>query len=602
MKKKIHEFRLFFKKRGIDAVILTGTDPWGSEYVSDKWQTRKYLTGFTGSAGTVVVTGNQAGLWTDFRYYIQAERELSGSGVLLFRQSEPGVPDWDRWLVENLPRGSVVAVDPRTLSVHQERRLRDILEQAGIQLVTQGMDLLTDCITDESPESDIVNDIWFLDEQISGESMVTRLEKLRQWLENTGAEAVFVSPLDEQCWLLNFRGGDIPFNTLAEGYLMVTRTGGAYWSRRCPADISLTEYLKPLGIGCYPLSELAPVASRILLGMTDPVLLYDPDRCGAHISPALAQVAKLREVRLPVAEWKAVKNRRETELFQEVLEHDVLTLARLEQYLRDNLSRGQSVTEDQAADYLLDLRREVGGFLCSSFGTISASGENGALCHYTALPGKGRALSLREPFLIDSGCHYLRGTTDLTRTFFWDKDPPVKLAEDYTLVLKAHITLAQARFPAGTRGYQLDALARKPLWSRGITYGHGTGHGVGFLLPVHEGPQSLSPRPLDQPILPGMVLSCEPGIYREGEWGIRLENLMVCEPWLETEFGNFYGFRILSFYPFEEDLILSENLDRKERNWLLCYYQEMETLFMGGEHRNWFQAKYNNLKKRLSQG
>jgi Xaa-Pro aminopeptidase len=601
MEKKIEFFRKLMDRQGVGVFVLTGQDPWCSEYVSERWQTRKLLTGFTGSAGTVLVTPDQAGLWTDFRYFIQADKELAGTGVDLYRQDTPGIPDWEHWLLEYCQPGTSVGIDPRTISFSRFEKLRKTLNKRDMELVSDRMSELTDSLV--STEVLSPGRIWYPDSDTCGEEAIIKIEKLRKWIQSVGLSGYYLNSLDDQCWLLNIRGSDVPYNQVAEGSLLVTPEGGCYYTSKDRIECGIEIRLKELGLDCRDQSAIEEnILSHFECNHSLPEIGYDSDRTNWGIVSVLSRHCVMIPQDSPIQDWKSIKNTIEILNTEKSLVKDTFTLFRFEEELRKKLSSGELLTEDQAAGMLNDERMKQSGFLCESFATIAAAGENSAVCHYHAAPGLGRVIHPDDLFLLDSGSHYLTGTTDLTRTFTFLDNPPSLQVEDYTLVLKSHIALAGTRFPKGTRGYQLDALARVPLWKKGRQYGHGTGHGIGFLLTVHEGPQSISPRPLDKAIEPGMVVSCEPGIYREGQYGIRLENVLVCEVDGNTEFGQFLRFRVLSFYPFEENLVDAGMLTPEEKQWLAGYYKHMLAEPQDRDWAIWVGKKWSKMENILFPG
>ena len=567
---RVASLRALMRENGWDIVILTGSDPHGSEYPAARWKQVEWLSGFTGEAGDIVVTHEHAGLWTDTRYFIQAVRQLEGSGIELHKMRVPEqvpIPEWIASLGMDEP---VIALDGLCQSVEAVRELQQAVPSARIIPVA---DILSPLWTDRPaiPVSPVIT----LGEDLVGETREARLGRLRKWLVLEGADAILLTALDQIAWLLNVRGTDVEYNPVVISYLLVT-LDAAFWYVRKDAfqdpdseTAASFEELEADGVTIKDYDEADFDLSSLRLDGVDRICV-DPELINYALRDAIEDgdlLPEVVEVPSPVALWKAVKNPVEVEGMREAHLEDGLVM---EQFLYWISQHAGSVNEWEAACELDRLRSLVPGYRGNSFETISAYGPSAALPHYIT-PHTGSALL--EPhglYLVDSGGQYLFGTTDITRTVPLGPCTPLE-REDYTLVLKGHIGLAMALFPRGTAGCQIDALAREPLWRAKRNFGHGTGHGVGFFLNVHEGPQDVRQNFNPQPLEPGMILSDEPGLYREGMHGVRHENLVLVRPVGDNEFGSFLGFETLTLCHFDTSCLEVSLLSADERTWLNAY-------------------------------
>lgn len=567
---RVESLRALMRENGWDIVILTGSDPHGSEFPAARWKQVEWLSGFTGEAGDIVVTHEHAGLWTDTRYFIQAVRQLEGSGIELHKMRVPEhvpIPEWIASLELDEP---VIAVDGLCQSVEAVDTLQEAVPSARIIPVP---DILSPLWTDRPaiPVSPVIT----LGEDLVGESRETRLGRLRKWLVLEGADAILVTALDEIAWLLNVRGEDIEYTPVVISYLLVT-LDDVFWYVRKDAfqdpdseTAASFEELEADGVTIKDYDDVNFDLATLRLDGVDRICL-DPAQVNYALRDAVEDgdlLPEVREVTSPIALWKAVKNPVEVEGMREAHLEDGLVM---EQFLYWVSLHIGSVNEWEAALELGRLRSEVPGYREDSFETISAYGPSAALPHYIT-PHTGSALL--EPhglYLVDSGGQYLFGTTDITRTVPLGPCTPLE-REDYTLVLKGHIGLAMALFPRGTAGCQIDALAREPLWRAKRNFGHGTGHGVGFFLTAHEGPEDVRQNFNPQPLEPGMIVSDEPGLYREGMHGVRHENLVMVRPVGDNEFGSFLGFETLTLCHFDTSCLEVLLLSPDERAWLNAY-------------------------------
>ena len=567
---RVEALRSLMRENGWDIVILTGSDPHGSEYPASRWKQVEWLSGFTGEAGDIVVTRDHAGLWTDTRYFIQAVRQLEGSGIELHKMRVPEQVPIPQWIASLGLDEPIIAVDGLCESVAAVDELQDAVPSAQILSVP---DLLSPLWTDRPaiPVSPVIT----LGEDLVGESRESKIRRLRKWLVLQGADAVLLTALDQIAWLLNVRGADVAYNPVVISYLLVT-LDDVFWYVRKDAfadpdseTAASFEELQADGVSICDYDEVDFALSSLRLDGLDRICL-DPSEINYALRAAIDDGDLLPEVVetvSPVALWKAVKNSVEVDLMREAHLEDGLVMEQFLYWLSGNAG---CVNEWEAACELGRLRAQVPGYRGDSFETISAYGPSAALPHYIT-PATGSALL--EPhglYLVDSGGQYLFGTTDITRTV--PLGPCTALErEDYTLVLKGHIDLAMALFPRGTAGCQIDALAREPLWKAKRNFGHGTGHGVGFFLNVHEGPQDVRQNFNPQPLEPGMIVSDEPGLYREGMHGVRHENLVLVRPVGDNEFGSFLGFETLTLCHFDTSCLELSLLTADERAWLNAY-------------------------------
>ena len=573
-KTRVEALRTLMRENGWDIVILTGSDPHESEYPALRWKQVEWLSGFTGEAGDLVITHDHAGLWTDTRYFIQAARQLEGTGIELHKLRVPEqvpIPQWIALLEMDEP---VVAVDGLCFMLEADEALRRAVPSAVLMPVP---DLISALWEDRPaiPSTPIIT----LGEDLTGESRETRLHWLRKWLIRQGADAILLTSLDQIAWLLNVRGADIDYNPFVISYLLIT-LDDAFWFVRKDAfeepDSETADSFLELrsdGVSICDYADIAFSLSSLKENGVDRICV-DPSALNLTLWQALKQADDAPEVvpcPSPVALRKAVKNSVELDGMREAHLEDGVVMEQFLYWLSQHVGQ---VNEWEAACELGRLRATIPGYRGDSFETISAYGPSAALPHYVTPKTGSALLEPRGLYLVDSGGQYLFGTTDITRTVPLGPCTPLE-REDYTLVLKGHIGLAMAVFPRGTAGCQIDALAREPLWRHKRNFGHGTGHGVGFFLGVHEGPHDIRQNFNTQPLEPGMVTSNEPGLYREGLHGIRHENLMLARPVGDNEFGSFLGFETLTLCHFDTSCLDGELLTADEREWLNAYNQRV---------------------------
>lgn len=587
---KLCALRQIMERESLDAYIVSGTDPHNSEYLPAAWEQRKWISGFTGSFGTVVVLKDAAGLWTDSRYFIQAEEQLKGTGITLHKLRTPGALDYPEWLAATLPAGSRVGLDSFCISVSDMKKLQVLLESGGIKVV-ETTDLPGDIWLDRPALPG--NPVYAVSPAIAGRSAKDKISMIRQQLAEQSADYFLFSCLDEIAWLYNIRCNDIDYNPVIVSYAIVGQKQAWLFVKRPKVSREMMAQLQEEGIEICDYHHLFLFLDEL---DKESRFCIDTNSLNYALYHKIFTLFSVTEITSPIILAKSVKNKAEIEGFRKACMVDGIAMTKFFYWLEHNLD--QHLTETLASGKLTALRSENEGYVSDSFGNIPAYGKNAALPHYSAIPGQDSELQAHGLFLVDSGGQYTYGTTDITRTV-----PLGELThterEDYTIVLKGMIALAASLFPKGTRGCNLDAIARQPLWQYCRNYGHGTGHGVGFFLNVHEGPQSIRQELKDQPILPGMVTSDEPGLYREGLHGIRHENLILCVPFAENEFGEWYGFETLTLCYFDTSALLPELLTREEKAWLNCYHQTVyqKTIpFLTTEEAQWLAMKTKNIE------
>jgi Xaa-Pro aminopeptidase len=561
--------RSAMRQHGVAAVLVPSADPHLSEYLPDHWQARTWLSGFDGSAGTLVVTAEQAGLWTDSRYFAQAEQQLAGSGIKLMKLHVPHTPEHIEWLQKHLHDGDVLAVAGDSLSLHTQRQLERRLAEAGATLRTD-LDLPGAIWTGRPalPTAPVVEH----PAPYASVPRAAKLDRLRAAMRKLGATHHLLSSLDDIAWLTNLRGSDVECNPVFLAHLLARVDGRTtLFVHRAKLDDALVAALAADGI---EIADYASVTSSLQeLGAADSLLL-DGGRVVSTIAAAIGAPVGRIDAANPTTAFKAIKSAADLEHIRDVMRRDGAALVRGFRRLEQRLAAGMSMTELDVDALLYEERSAQPGFVGESFSTIAGYMANGASPHYRATPESHSALQAKGLLLIDSGGQYLGGTTDITRVLALGPTTDEQ-RRDATLVLKGMIALSRARFPKGASGPQLDALARAPLWACGMDYGHGTGHGVGYFLNVHEGPHGIR-APVSGGALvalePGMISSIEPGLYKPGRHGIRHENLVVVVEADASEFGEFYAFETLTQCPFDRRALEPALLNPEERAWLDDYH------------------------------
>ncbi|MFU8769238.1 MAG: aminopeptidase P family protein [Desulfotignum sp.] len=551
----------------IAALVVPSADPHQSEYVAGHWQARAWLTGFTGSAGVAVITRTRAILWTDFRYWFQAGSQMQGSEFELFKSGDKDVPECHRWIFDTLSPFDTVAIDGRVISRNQEKTYRQLWDVRQIRLRTD-LDLVGDLWQDRPPMP--VTPAWEFDVRFAGQSRADKIAQIRKDLAKAGADCHVMTGLEDIAWTFNLRGSDSPHNPVNIAFALVMPDQVRLFIHPDKVDRDLAF---SLGADNVSLADYRDIGSALGELPDDACMLLDPDMTAAGLAAGINPACKIVEKPSPAGRLKAVKNDTQIRHLRDTALKDGAAVIGFLHWLSAR-DPEDPVTEISAAQKLYDLRRRQPDFISNSFDPIMAFGDHSAMCHYTAGSQTDVRLGNTGMFLTDSGGNYLTGTTDITRTLCLGTPTPRQIA-DYTLVLKGHIAVATACFPEGTKGFQIDTLARQFLWQQGMNFGHGTGHGVGFFLCVHEGPARISQHPVDVALEEGMVLTNEPGLYREGEYGIRLENMVLVTEACHTEFGRFLRFENLTWCHFERVLVDTSLLTDAEVSWIDRYHRQV---------------------------
>lgn len=582
---KLAALRSEMKGKGIDAYIIPSSDPHISEYLPERYKCISWTSGFTGSAGTLVITADFAGLWTDSRYFVQANEQLKGTGFELVKLKIQGVAEYVTWLSDQLVAGQKVAFDGNLASVAIAQTVQTTLTPLGIE-VDGHMDLL-DSIWEGRPALP-TEKAYLIDETVTGQSTSEKINAIKDTLREKHADAHLISSLDDLAWALNIRGNDVQCNPVVLGFLLISRAGNILFidqSKLSAADIRaladasvevqsyelLFEHLKSLE------------AIRILL---------DPKRTCFAVYDSIPAGIQILDAINPSTSLKAVKNAVEIENTRNAMVKDGVALTKFFKWVEEHVSEN-TLTEISIAEKAHQLRAEQPGFVDISFDTIAGYQAHGALPHYKATQESNSTLKAEGLLLVDSGGQYQDGTTDITRVISLGKITKEEQA-DYTLVLKSMIEGSLAVFPKGTKGYQIDAITRQPMWQTLRNYGHGTGHGVGYFLNVHEGPQVFNPSAVDIAVEEGMITSMEPGLYREGQYGIRIENLLLAKPKESNYFADFLAFETLTVCYIETSLVDKAYLDQKHIDWLNQYNQwvyEQLAPFLTEEESTWLEIK-----------
>lgn len=564
IKERIHALRMTFRPNNIKAFIIPSTDPHLSEYVAPYWMSREWISGFTGSAGTAVILMDKAGLWADSRYFLQAEKELEGSGITLYKEMLPETPSITKFLCQNLKPGESVSIDGKMFSVQQVEQMKEDLAPYQLQVNLFG-DPLKNIWKDRPSMPDAPAFIY--DVKYAGKSCGEKVAAIRTELKEKGIFALFLSSLDEIAWTLNLRGSDVHCNPVIVSYLLVTQDEVVYFISPEKITQEVNKYLQEQQVSLRKYDE----AESFLNSFTGENILIDPKKTNYAIYSAINPACKVVRGESPVTLLKAIRNEQEIAGIHHAMQRDGVALVKFLKWLEASVLSGKE-TELSVDRKLHEFRAAQPLYMGESFDTIAGYKEHGAIVHYSATEESDVTLQSKGFLLLDSGAQYLDGTTDITRTIALGELTEEEKT-DYTLILKGHIALAMAKFPAGTRGAQLDVLARMPIWSHGMNFLHGTGHGVGHFLSVHEGPQSI--RMNENPIVlqPGMVTSNEPGVYKAGSHGIRTENLtLVCKD-KEGMFGEYFKFETITLCPICKKGIIKEMLTAEEVKWFNDYHQ-----------------------------
>ncbi|MDN3442096.1 aminopeptidase P family protein [Psychrobacter sp. APC 3279] len=580
-KQAIHErianLRSTLAAQDLTAIIVPSADPHLSEYLPEYWQARLWLSGFTGSVGTLVVTADFAGLWTDSRYWVHAADQLEGTGITLEKLA-PGQPNHIDWLADHLQEGDSVAVDGNVLSIAEQDRLLNAFDANDITLITE-RDVLTEIWTDR-PALPAAK-LYTHDEQFLAQSATSKLADVRAGMAEAGATHHLLSSLDDIAWLTNLRGADVDYNPVFLSHMLIDADKATLFVDTDKVSEDIAQSLKDSGI---TLADYSAVQEALSALTPDDLLLLDPSKVAVGTLSKMADDVGFIEQMAPSTLLKSLKSDADIDHVREAMRQDGAALAEFFATFEQRLAAGERLSELDVDSMLIDVRSRQPHYVSPSFPTIAGFNENGALPHYRATPEKFSYLDVAEGegglLLIDSGAQYQNGTTDITRVVGIGQ-VTAEHKRDFTIVLKAHIALARAHFPDGIASPLIDAICRAPLWQAQMDYGHGTGHGVGYFLNVHEGPQVIAysaSTPKERAMKVGMISSNEPGLYREGKWGIRIENLVVNTPVAkptETEFGDFLNFETITYCPIDTRLIEPSLLDQTEIDWLNDYHSKV---------------------------
>ncbi len=583
---RIVQVRAAMTEASVAAVIIPHTDYHLSEYIADHWQARRFLSGFTGSAGTLVITHDTALLWTDSRYFLQAAQQLEGTGIELMKDGLIQTPSIAQYLIHHLDKGDTVGMDGMLMSVDATYELRRELEEAGLRL-----DLTFDPLKGVWNDRPSLPDskVFVHDTKYAGQEAREKVANVLDNAASQGATSVFISALDEIAWILNIRARDVACNPVATSFLYLSPEGGVLFIDAAKIDDNVKSYLADNNISVMPYDGVRDYIERL---PSDARVLISTSQTASEIDRALGN----RAVRgkSAAAMLKAVKNPVQIQGVRQAMLRDGAAMCQALKEIEDTVESGSRLTEMSVADILTKYRSRNDLYFDQSFETIAGFGPHGAIVHYEATPESDAEITKGNLLLIDSGAQYLDGTTDITRTISIGQ-PTDEQRHDFTLVMKGHIAIATAVFPEGTRGAQLDAMARMPLWREGKSYLHGTGHGVGHFLNVHEGPQSIRLNDTLAHLTPGMITSNEPGLYLSGRYGIRCENLVLTVKDMTTEFGEFYKFETLTLCPFDRSLFDTSIMRPDEIEWVnnyhACVRERLMPLMPSDEMRSWLIEK-----------
>ncbi len=586
---RIQALRALFSREGIQAFIIPSTDPHLSEYVAPHWKSREWISGFTGSAGTIVVTTGKAGLWTDSRYFLQAAQQLEGTEIELYKEMLPETPSISTFLCTQLSPGDAVGIDGKMFSAEEVERMQAELQKCRIE-IKNIPDPMRELWADRPPMPEAP--AFIHETKYSGKSSVEKISIIREELKKCNARALFISALDEIAWTLNLRGNDVHCNPVIVSYLLIEEQDIHYFIQPQKITLEVAEYLKSTGISLHPYEEVETYLKQIRVES----LLINPAKTNYAVYSAVNPDCKIIHGVSPVMLVKAIRNEQEIVGIHAAMQRDGVALVKFLKWLEEAVPAGKE-TEISVDKKLYSFRAEQDLYMGESFDTIAGYKEHGAIVHYEATPETDVPLKSEGFLLLDSGAQYLDGTTDITRTIALGELTEEEKT-DYTLILKGHIALAMAKFPAGTRGAQLDVLARMPIWQRGMNFLHGTGHGVGHFLNVHEGPQSIRMNENPVTLQLGMLTSNEPGVYKAGSHGVRTENLVLVVPAGEGMFGNYLQFETVTLCPICKKGIIKELLTNEEIEWLNGYHQtvyEKLSPSLNKEEQAWLKEATSSL-------
>lgn len=584
IRERIIKLRKLMKEKGIDMYVIPSSDYHQSEYVGEYFKSREFISGFTGSAGMVVVTEDEAGLWTDGRYFIQAEKQLEGSSITLFKIGEENVPTFIEYIGKNLRNNQCLGFDGKVLSVKNVFDIKNVFGKKKIKIEDR-YDLVNEIWNDRPalPKSDV----FILDEKYCGESFESKIKRIREKMSNLNANKHILTSLDDIAWLFNMRGRDIKNNPVSLSYAMISVEETILYIDKNKITEEVKEYFVNKNI---KLKDYFSIYEEVKNISEKDIVLLDTNKVNYLIYNNIPIGTEIIDKPNPSTLMKACKNDIELENLKNAHIKDGVAVTKFMYWLKQNI-KNQEITEISAAEKLESFRKEWKDYLEPSFNTISAYEANAAMMHYSASKDSNSKLAPKNLLLVDSGGQYIDGTTDITRTFVLGECSD-EIKEHFTLVLKGMLSLSKIKFLHGVTGTNLDILARKPVWSRGIDYKCGTGHGVGFLLNVHEGPHSIRWQYNPQVLEAGMTVTNEPGVYIQGSHGIRLENELIVRNAEKTDFGQFMVFETMTYAPLDLDGVVSELLNEEEKGFLNNYHQvvfEKISPFLNEDEREWLK-------------
>jgi Xaa-Pro aminopeptidase len=576
IKDKLDLFRSEMKLHNLAAYIIPSSDAHISEYTADCWKAIEWISGFTGEAATVVITETSANLWVDSRFFIQAEKQIAETEFILHKSKMPGVKDYPDWILDNISASTMVGIDGYVFQVNSAKNLENLFMKKNIELVFEND--IPAKIWKNRPEIPM-NRIFLHNEKYSGASTQEKLSQVRAKMQSFGADVHIIASLDDIAWIFNIRGNDIECNPTPISYAVITADSAILFINESKVPLGTKEYLEKSGVQIRDYYEI----ENYIKSLKSVNLLLDPARMNYKLYKIVPNDVNITEQMNPSTKLKSVKNAVEIEGMKNALRRDGVAMVKFFHWLEKSIGK-YPITEVSSAEKMQEFRAESGMYLGESFETITAYGANGAIVHYTANAANNSELKPEGFFLTDSGGQYYDGTTDITRMIHLS-EPTEEEMLDYTNILRGVIELSMAKFPKNTRGAQLDVLARQYIWKNAQNYMHGTGHGVGCFLNVHEGPQSI--RMEENPIIlqPGMMITNEPGVYKENQYGIRIENIIMVAEDKQSDFGEFYKFETLTLCPIDLKAVNLNLMSGEQINWLNEYHQrvrkELEPLLSG---------------------
>ncbi len=583
---RITALRKLMKKKGFTAYIIPSSDAHLSEYVAEHWQSRKWISGFTGSAGTVVITLEKSGLWADGRYFIQAENQIKNTEIKLFKIGIPGYPTYQKWICDELKENEIVGIDGSVFSVNDVKKIKKEFDESGLNL-NSDFDLINE-IWQDCPAIP-TSEVFIHDVKFAGKSRTEKFTEIREDMKKQKLDYHLLTSLDDIAWTFNLRSNEIDNSPVTISFAVIGLDSAHLFINPLKINETVKEALRASAVDLHPYEEIAEFLAKL---EPEKSILIDPNRTNIKLKNAIPHECRIIEKRNLTTLMKSMKNNVEINNLKTCQIRDGVAMVKFLYWLDENNGKIK-ITEMSAAEKLAEIRSKGKNFVDLSFTSISAYMANAAMMHYSPSHENETELKPEGFYLIDSGGNYLDGTTDITRTVCLGPVSDV-MKRDFTLVLMSHIDLSQAHFLKGSTGANLDILARHPMWQEGLDYKCGTGHGVGFFLNVHEGPQNFSQHLINVPLKPGMITTNEPGIYKENQYGIRTENTLLCVEDQKTDSGQFYKFEVISFCPIDLDAILPEMLSKKQRDWLNDYHQEVYkklSFHLDEEERKWLKIQ-----------